>query len=96
MADPDKSLPWLDVLDKWIIRFTVITGGIGLAVMVLLTFWNVIVMRKMLNAPILGAAIGLLALICPPLFLFPEQSEVWIQRTRLSVFVGMQSMCSTR
>ena len=48
-------MPWLDVLDRWIIRFTVVTGGIGLATMVLLTFWNVIVMRKVLNAPILGA-----------------------------------------
>ena len=30
--------------------------------------------------PILGAALGLLVLVCPPLFLFPQQSEVWIQR----------------
>jgi TRAP-type C4-dicarboxylate transport system permease small subunit len=55
MAVADKHLPWLDIMDKWILRFTIITGGLGLAFMVLLTFWNVIVMRKALNAPILGA-----------------------------------------
>lgn len=48
-------MPWLDVLDRWLVRFTIVAGGIGLAFMVLLTFWNVIVMRKMLNAPMLGA-----------------------------------------
>ena len=55
MVNADKLIPWLDVMDKWIVRFTIITGGIGLTFMVLLTFWNVIVMRKALNAPILGA-----------------------------------------
>ena len=55
MAAGDEHLPWLDVMDKWIVRFTIITGGLGLAFMVLLTFWNVIIMRKALNAPILGA-----------------------------------------
>lgn len=55
MTDKEIPLPWLDALDRWIVRFTMITGGIGLAFMVLLTFWNVIVMRKALNAPILGA-----------------------------------------
>jgi|TARA_B100000315_G_scaffold196052_1_gene187111 TRAP-type C4-dicarboxylate transport system permease small subunit len=55
MTTSDKHIPWLDVMDKWIVRFTIITGGLGLAFMVLLTFWNVIVMRKALNAPILGA-----------------------------------------
>ncbi len=55
MTNGDKPIPWLDLLDKWIIRFTAVAGGAGLAFMVLLTFWNVIVMRKGLNAPILGA-----------------------------------------
>lgn len=55
MTNSEKSMSWLDVFDRWIIRFTAVTGAVGLAFMVLLTFWNVIVMRKILNAPILGA-----------------------------------------
>ncbi|MDE0537969.1 MAG: TRAP transporter small permease [Rhodospirillales bacterium] len=55
MIDRQKPLPWLDRLDTIIVRFTVIAGGLGLAFMVLLTFFNVIIMRKMLNNPITGA-----------------------------------------
>ncbi len=55
MIDRPKPLPWLDTLDAIIVRFTVIAGGLGLAFMVLLTFFNVIIMRKMLNNPITGA-----------------------------------------
>ena len=55
MIDRQKPLPWLDTLDTIIVRFTVIAGGLGLAFMVLLTFFNVIIMRKMLNNPITGA-----------------------------------------
>ena len=46
---------WLRLLDLWVERLTFLVGGIGLAVMVLLTSWNVIVMRKALNDPIVGA-----------------------------------------
>ena len=46
---------WLRLLDRWVERLTFLVGGIGLAVMVLLTSWNVIVMRKALNDPIVGA-----------------------------------------
>ena len=46
---------WLRRLDWLIERLTFLVGGIGLAVMVLLTSWNVIVMRKALNDPIVGA-----------------------------------------
>lgn len=46
---------WLRRLDRLIERLTFLVGGIGLAVMVLLTSWNVIVMRKALNDPIVGA-----------------------------------------
>ena len=55
MIDRQKPLPWLDTLDTIIVRFTAIAGGLGLAFMVLLTFFNVIIMRKMLNNPITGA-----------------------------------------
>ena len=55
MIDRQKPLPWLDRLDTIIVRFTLIAGGLGLAFMVLLTFFNVIIMRKMLNNPITGA-----------------------------------------
>jgi len=55
MTGGKPDLLWLDVFDKWLVRFTVLAGGLGLAFMVLLTFWNVIVMRKILNDPILGA-----------------------------------------
>ena len=46
---------WLRLLDRWVERLTFLVGGIGLAVMVLLTSWNVVVMRKALNDPIVGA-----------------------------------------
>ena len=54
--DAGDSRPgWLRLLDLWVERLTFLVGGIGLAVMVLLTSWNVIVMRKALNDPIVGA-----------------------------------------
>ena len=54
--DAGDSRPgWLRLLDRWVERLTFVVGGIGLAVMVLLTSWNVIVMRKALNDPIVGA-----------------------------------------
>jgi TRAP-type C4-dicarboxylate transport system permease small subunit len=55
MTSDNNSLSWLDKFDTWLVRFTIITGGLGLSFMVLLTFFNVIVMRKILNDPILGA-----------------------------------------
>ena len=51
----DRPPGWLRRLDRWVERLTFLAGGIGLAVMVLLTSWNVIVMRKALNDPIVGA-----------------------------------------
>ena len=51
----DSRPAWLRRLDRWVERLTFIVGGIGLAVMVLLTSWNVIAMRKILNDPIVGA-----------------------------------------
>ncbi len=54
--DAGDSRPgWLRQLDRLIERLTFLVGGIGLAVMVLLTSWNVVVMRKALNDPIVGA-----------------------------------------
>ena len=54
--DAGDSRPgWLRRLDRWVERLTFLVGGIGLAVMVLLTSWNVIAMRKVLNDPIVGA-----------------------------------------
>ena len=54
--DADDSRPgWLRRLDRWVERLTFLVGGIGLAVMVLLTSWNVLAMRKALNDPIVGA-----------------------------------------
>ena len=54
--DAGDSRPgWLRRLDRGVERLTFLVGGIGLAVMVLLTSWNVIVMRKVLNDPIVGA-----------------------------------------
>ena len=51
----DSRPDWLRRLDRAIATLTFLVGGMGLAVMVLLTSWNVIVMRKVLNDPILGA-----------------------------------------
>ncbi len=55
MSAGDGRPGWLLLLDRWVERLTFLVGGIGLAVMVLLTSWNVIVMRKALNDPIVGA-----------------------------------------
>ena len=55
MIAGDGRPGWLLLLDRWVERLTFLVGGIGLAVMVLLTSWNVIVMRKALNDPIVGA-----------------------------------------
>ena len=55
MIAGDGRPGWLVLLDRWVERLTFLVGGIGLAVMVLLTSWNVIVMRKALNDPIVGA-----------------------------------------
>ena len=55
MDDSDARPGWLRRLDRAIAALTFLVGGIGLSVMVLLTSWNVIVMRKIFNDPILGA-----------------------------------------
>ena len=55
MIAGDGRPGWLLLLDRWVERLTFLVGGIGLAVMVLLTSWNVIAMRKVLNDPIVGA-----------------------------------------
>ena len=55
MTAGDSRPGWLRLLDRWVERLTVLVGGIGLAVMVLLTSWNVIAMRKVFNDPIVGA-----------------------------------------
>ncbi len=55
MDNSDTRPGWLRRLDRAIATLTFLVGGIGLAVMVLLTSWNVIVMRKIFNDPILGA-----------------------------------------
>ncbi len=55
MGAGDTRPGWLRRIDRLIERLTFLVGGIGLAVMVLLTSWNVIVMRKVLNDPIVGA-----------------------------------------
>ena len=55
MDDSGARPGWLLRLDRAITALTFLVGGIGLSVMVLLTTWNVIVMRKIFNDPILGA-----------------------------------------
>jgi TRAP-type C4-dicarboxylate transport system permease small subunit len=46
---------WLRLFDKGLTRVALFGGALTLAFMTGLTFWNVVVMRKILNAPMLGA-----------------------------------------
>lgn len=55
MVADDSRPGWLRLLDRGVEGLTFLVGGIGLAVMVALTSWNVIAMRKILNDPIIGA-----------------------------------------
>lgn len=55
MAFDFKKLPLLNILDRIVIALAMIGGGLVLAFMVLMGTVNVLVMRKVLNAPIKGA-----------------------------------------
>lgn len=56
MTDTTKTLPRvIAVLDRVLTLISVICGGATLIFMTCLTAWNVLIMRKALNAPIIGA-----------------------------------------
>ena len=55
MNDDTVKLPWLDVFDRVLIWVTIGAGGLFLAFMAGFGTFNVLIMRKFANAPILGA-----------------------------------------
>lgn len=55
MARKDRPIPFLDTFDSVLTWFTLIGGGAILIFMTVLGTFNVVLMRKILNAPILGA-----------------------------------------
>lgn len=61
---PDTLPSWMRLFDKALVWVALVVGGLTLAFMTGFSFWNVVVMRKALNAPILGAEdVLILALI---------------------------------
>ncbi len=46
---------WIKALDKLLVWLALIMGGVMLAFMTLFGTWNVLVMRKVMNAPVRGA-----------------------------------------
>ena len=58
MSDPETSPKQPDVIaafDRILIMSSLVLGGITLTFMTLLSVWNVLIMRKALNSPIIGA-----------------------------------------
>lgn len=56
MSDQQAPQPGvIAVLDRILIASSLILGGATLAFMTLLSVWNVLIMRKALNSPIIGA-----------------------------------------
>ncbi len=49
------DLMWIKALDKLLVWVALIIGGVMLAFMTLFGTWNVLVMRKVMNAPVRGA-----------------------------------------
>ncbi|WP_029066250.1 TRAP transporter small permease subunit [Labrenzia sp. DG1229] len=49
------DLMWIKALDKLLVWVALIMGGVMLAFMTLFGTWNVLVMRKVMNAPVRGA-----------------------------------------
>ncbi|MBG6160702.1 TRAP-type C4-dicarboxylate transport system permease small subunit [Labrenzia sp. EL_13] len=49
------DLMWIKALDKLLVWLALIMGGVMLAFMTLFGTWNVLVMRKVMNAPVRGA-----------------------------------------
>ncbi len=49
------DLIWIKALDKLLVWVALIMGGVMLAFMTLFGTWNVLVMRKVMNAPVRGA-----------------------------------------
>ena len=54
-SNPETQPSWMRLFDKGLVWVSLIFGGLTLTFMIGLSFWNVVVMRKALNAPILGA-----------------------------------------
>ncbi len=52
IVQPPAGLVWLDTIIVWI---SLIVGGLALTFMTVFSVWNVLIMRKALNSPILGA-----------------------------------------
>ncbi|MEM7302623.1 MAG: TRAP transporter small permease [Pseudomonadota bacterium] len=55
MSDESKPAGLIQFVDQLLIWITLIFGGAALAFMTGFSVWNVLIMRKALNSPILGA-----------------------------------------
>ena len=55
MANESSIGKFIGLLDKILKFIALIGGGMTLICMTLLSVWNVLIMRKALNAPIIGA-----------------------------------------
>ena len=55
MTTKDNTTGLIDILDKVLIWIALFFGGATLAAMTCLSVWNVLIMRKAMNAPITGA-----------------------------------------
>ncbi len=55
MANKRDTPRLIGLLDKTLTWISLVCGGATLAAMTVLSVWNVLIMRKLLNAPIVGA-----------------------------------------
>ena len=55
MSEPKTATGLIALLDRMLVWIALIFGGVTLAAMTCLSVWNVLIMRKALNAPIIGA-----------------------------------------
>lgn len=55
MSEPDSQPGIIRILDSILVQVSLYLGGLTLAFMTAFTVWNVLIMRKALNSPIIGA-----------------------------------------
>lgn len=55
MSEQKTATGLIALLDRMLVWIALIFGGVTLAAMTCLSVWNVLIMRKALNAPIIGA-----------------------------------------
>lgn len=103
MMDQSSKSSGFRVLDRVLVWISLIFGGAALAFMTLFSVWNVLVMRKALNAPIVGAEdllvlslVVIVALSIPLGARTGAHIEIEVLESRMSAWFARWSMIAVK